>query len=109
MRKFTPIIFVRLFHRWSGILLIVFVGLKLLSGYSAVGDIGVLNGETAERVHFALWVDIPLLFLFISHSCYGLFKILNPYFSKKQHLLFYIMTLLAMVLFVLTVIFIYVV
>jgi succinate dehydrogenase/fumarate reductase cytochrome b subunit len=108
MKNITPVIFVRFFHRWSGILLIVFVGLKIVSGYVAAGNLEVLNQETAYRIHYALWVDLPLLFLFIFHSCYGIFKILKQYFSRKQHLLFYIMTLLALVLFVLAVIVIYI-
>jgi succinate dehydrogenase/fumarate reductase cytochrome b subunit len=109
MKNFASVNFVRIFHRWSGILLIVFVGLKIVSGYSVAGDIDVLGHETAERIHFASWVDIPLLFLFVFHSCYGLLKILRQYFSGKQNLLFYIMTSLAIVLFVLAVIFIYII
>ncbi len=109
MKKLTLIIFVRIFHRWSGMFLIVFVGLKILSGYVAAGNLGFLNQETAYHIHYALWVDLPLLFLFIFHSFYGLFKILNQYYSSKQRLLFNIITLLAMVLFILGVIFIYIV
>jgi succinate dehydrogenase/fumarate reductase cytochrome b subunit len=109
MTKFLPIVFVRVFHRWSGMALIVFVGLKILSGYVAAGNLAVFGQETANRIHYALWIDIPLLFLFIFHSFYGLFKILNPAFSGKQRPLFYLLTLTAAVLFVVAVIFIYIV
>ena len=107
MEKFSPIVFVRLFHRWSGIFLILFVGLKILSGYVAAGNIEVLSQEMAYRIHYALWIDIPLLFLFIFHSLYGLFKIINPYVGKNKITVFWIITSLAIVLFLVALIFIY--
>ena len=106
MKRFTPIIFVRLFHRWSGILLIVFVGLKILSGYSVTGEMGIFSQKTAYRIHLADWVDGPLLFLFIFHSLYGLFKIVNQYLGKGRTTVFWVFTSLAVVLFLLALIFI---
>lgn len=106
MSKFSPIVFVRIFHRWSGLFLILFVGLKIVSGYVAAGEMEIFSQKTAYRIHFADWIDVPLLFLFIFHSLYGLFKIINQYLSKGRTTVFWLITSLAAVLFLVALIFI---
>ena len=58
------------FIRFSGPLLLILVGLKILSGYSLVGKIdGIswLSGLHQNRI-----LDFLLLFVFIFHALYGL-------------------------------------
>lgn len=68
--------FIRAFHRWSGMLLIGFVALKILTGYTISGQIAPFSTEAGYRIHFSPWVDVPLLVLFVLHASYGVLKIL---------------------------------
>jgi len=64
---------IRIFHRWSGLILILLVGLKILSGYRLI-----------PFRHVTVWVDIPLVFFFIFHASYGLLKIRMVRLQKKN-------------------------
>lgn len=67
--------FVRNFHKYSGLLLILLVSLKLLTGFETQQKLGLLPGVLALRWHTRLWIDLPLTALFLFHASYGLFKI----------------------------------
>ncbi len=58
------------FLRFSGPLLLILVGLKILSGYALVGR---MNGiPWLSRLHQNRTLDLLLLFVFIFHAFYGL-------------------------------------
>jgi succinate dehydrogenase/fumarate reductase cytochrome b subunit len=57
------------FIRFSGPLLLILVGLKILSGYSLVGRI---QASWLSNLHINKTLDVLLLFVFIFHALYGL-------------------------------------
>ena len=89
MSKTTPSLIIRLFHRWSGLLLILLIGLKILSGYGLI-----------DFVHVTVWVDIPLIFFFVFHASYGILKILMPRIKRKWQA-FFITNLIGLIIFLL--------
>lgn len=86
MKPATPIQFVRSFHRWSGVLLILLIGLKMISGFNAAGQIQWMPVSLAYRLHYAVWIDIPLMFLFIAHAFYGLYKMVQTQKTNRVSL-----------------------
>jgi len=106
MKQTTPVQIVRNFHRWSGILLIFLVGIKILTGFNAAGNISLLSVSLAYQLHYAVLIDVSLLFFFISHAVYGLFKMVSGKSANKIKL-FWLMTAAIFVLFIFAVVFIY--
>jgi succinate dehydrogenase/fumarate reductase cytochrome b subunit len=86
------------FIRFSGPLLLILVGLKILSGYSLVGKIvGIswLSGLHQNRI-----LDLLLLFVFIFHALYGLrFFLIDLGMVKKEKFLFWACTIISAGLF----------
>ncbi len=80
------------FIRFSGPLLFILVGLKILSGYSLTGRItGVswLPGLHENRI-----LDFFLLFLFTFHSFYGLrLFLIDLGMMRRENLLYWVATL----------------
>ena len=107
MKNTTPLTFIRIFHRWSGLFLIVFIALKILSGYVIAGQLGILSNRVGYLIHYAKVVDIPLLFLFIFHSIYGVYKIVQRKVKDKVGF-FLIATFLALLLYITAILFIYI-
>jgi hypothetical protein len=95
MKQSEPNQIVRILHRWSGMLLIVVILIKILSGWSAVG----YPGKVPAQFHVTFWVDVPLLFLFILHALYGIFKIIQAPVKNKV-LLFMSLNILGLLLFI---------
>jgi hypothetical protein len=106
MKPTTPMRFIRVFHRWSGISLILIISLKILSGLSAAGRIMTIPVSQAYALHFAAWLDVPLLLLFYFHALYGLFKIIQGKIQNKV-LLFWCTNIIGVLLFVWSILFIY--
>jgi hypothetical protein len=98
MKVSTPAVIIRPAHQWTGILLIFFIGAKLLSGLNLSGAMGILDARTAAWLHFSKWIDIPLLFLFCFHAAYGLLRLFISKVQKKW-LAFFIASGVALVLF----------
>jgi len=109
MAKTSSGAFINAFHRWSGLLLIIFMALKILSGYSAAGLLPVFSIRTGSMIHYAIWVDIPLLFLFLYHAVYGILKIVTKFNTRNKPSVFWLTTLVATFLFVVFVVLIYLV
>jgi succinate dehydrogenase/fumarate reductase cytochrome b subunit len=87
------------FIRFSGPLLLILVGLKILSGYSLVGKIQGISWLTDLHLNKAL--DLLLLFVFIFHALYGLRLFLIDFgMVKREKLLFWIFTVMAAGLFI---------
>ncbi len=82
--------FAWLMQRLSALMLIVFGGLKLYTGYAAVGK---LPGQKwAMRWHFgpqAAWIDIPLLIAVLIHTVYGLRVILTDLGLRREKATFW--------------------
>jgi len=75
------------FIRFSGPLLLILVGLKILSGYALVGKI---NGiPWLLGLHQNRSLDLLLLFIFIFHALYGLRLFLIDLGMMKQERLFF--------------------
>jgi succinate dehydrogenase/fumarate reductase cytochrome b subunit len=109
VREMKQIVFVRRFHRWSGLLLIIFVGLKMISGYSIAGNLSIFDPSVGYRIHYATWVDIPLLFLFTFHALYGILKVSMTQGITKKPWAFIVTTLLGFVIFSISLVMIYLV
>jgi hypothetical protein len=75
MKETTPVQIIRPVHRWSGLLLILLVGMKMVSGLRLTGA-APFPGEAAARwMHFSRWVDVPLVLLFSVHAAYGVLRL----------------------------------
>jgi len=87
------------FIRFSGPVLLVLVGLKILSGYAVNGRI---NGMPwLSNLHHHRSLDLLLLFLFIFHALYGLRLFLIDFgMVKQEKLLFWTFTIMSVGLFV---------
>jgi len=88
------------FIRFSGPLLLILVGLKILSGYSLVGKIQ--GTSWLINLHLNKTLDLLLLFVFIFHALYGLrLFLIDLGMVKREKLLFWIFTIISAGLFVL--------
>jgi succinate dehydrogenase/fumarate reductase cytochrome b subunit len=87
------------FIRFSGPLLLILVGLKILSGYSLVGKMDGISWISGLHQNRAL--DVLLLFVFIFHALYGLrLFLIDLGMVKKEKLLFWAFTIVSAGLFV---------
>ena len=87
------------FIRFSGPLLLIMVGLKILSGYSLVGKIDGISWLSG--LHQNRFLDISLLFVFIFHSFYGLrLFLIDLGMVKKEKFLFWAFTIVSAGLFI---------
>lgn len=86
------------FIRFSGPLLLLLVGVKILSGYALIGKLG--NFSWLARLHQNQSLDLILLFLFIFHAGYGLrLFLIDLGMMKQEKLLFWAFTLMGIGLF----------
>ena len=89
------------FIRFSGPLLLILVGLKIVSGYALVGRIEGFPWLPA--LHQNRVFDILLFFSFIFHAFYGLrLFLIDLGMMKKEKSLFWIFTIISAGLFVLS-------
>ena len=87
------------FVRFSGPVLLILVGLKILSGYSLVGRIQGVS--RLSNLHINRTLDLLLLFVFIFHALYGLRLFLIDFgMVKKEKVLFWASTIISAGLFV---------
>ena len=87
------------FVRFSGPVLLILVGLKILSGYSLVGRIQGVSW--LSNLHINRTLDLLLLFVFIFHALYGLRLFLIDFgMVKKEKVLFWASTIISAGLFV---------
>lgn len=92
--------FTWVFHRVSGVLLILFLALKFITGFALNKQFGQGSIETFRSLHNNVIFDLPLLFLFIFHSAYGLKTILFDLGIRKEKELFWGATIVGAILFV---------
>jgi succinate dehydrogenase/fumarate reductase cytochrome b subunit len=87
------------FIRFSGPLLLILVGLKILSGYALVGRADGLSWLSGFHQNRSF--DLFLLFVFIFHALYGLrLFLIDLGMVKQEKLLFWAFTIVSMGLFV---------
>jgi len=86
------------FIRFSGPLLFILVGLKVLSGFALVGKIEGVSWLT--NLHLSKSLDFSLIFLFIFHALYGLrLFLIDLGMVKQESLLFWGFTIVSAGLF----------
>ena len=88
--------FIWLFHRISGLALIVLVGIKLFSGYFLFTK--ETKPDWALSLHRQPTLDILLLVLFTFHSIYGLRTIAIDLGYRKVKRLFWLSQVIASVI-----------
>lgn len=80
------------FLRFSGPLLLILVGLKILSGYVLVGRID--GAFWLSRLHENRTLDLFLLLVFVFHALYGLRLFLIDLGMKQERFLFWAFTIM---------------
>jgi succinate dehydrogenase/fumarate reductase cytochrome b subunit len=87
------------FIRFSGPLLLILVGLKILSGYALVGKIE--GNSFLSTLHQNRILDILLLVVFIFHALYGLrLFLIDLGMMRHERLLFWTFSIISIVAFV---------
>jgi len=85
--------FVWIFHRTSGLLLIVLLGLKMLSGLFMMTK--EAKPDWALALHVNALSDILLTILLVFHAAYGLRTMVYELGVKNERVLFWIFSALA--------------
>ena len=96
--------FIWLFHRISGLVLVVLIGIKILSGYAVTGDI---NWTSVDVLHTNRVIDVSILFLFVFHSLYGIRTVLIDLGFKRESLLFWASNTIALMVLLFSIYYIY--
>ena len=92
--------FAWIFHRVSGVLLILLLLLQVFTGYfQANPTVSEDVQESAFELHKQVYLNSFLVFLFIFHSLYGIRTILMDLGVRKEKLLFWAFTGLGLLLF----------
>ena len=103
-------VFVWLFHRITGVLLIFLIAAKIISGYAMSGRI--FPPAVVYALHtgglLSLTIDVALIFFFIFHSLYGIRSILIDLGIKREKALFWGLSGAGVVFFALAILFIYI-
>jgi len=87
------------FIRFSGPLLLILVGLKILSGYALVGKIQ--GTSWLSTLHQNRILDILLLVVFIFHALYGLrLFLIDLGMMRHERILFWTFSIISIVAFV---------
>jgi succinate dehydrogenase/fumarate reductase cytochrome b subunit len=92
--------FVWIFHRVSGVLLIVLMGLKIYTGFGILGKYGEKAIEPMRALHHHVLVDSLIIGLFIYHALYGLRTCLIDLGLRGEKQLFWIFTVAGTILFI---------
>jgi succinate dehydrogenase cytochrome b556 subunit len=93
-------VFVWVFHRVSGVLLIVLLSLQLFTGFFQASTSNSDAVATIAGLHKHAVVNCLMVFLFIFHSLYGIRTILMDLGLGREKLLFWSLSALGLVIFV---------
>ncbi|TEU08009.1 MAG: hypothetical protein E3J22_00105 [Candidatus Aminicenantes bacterium] len=91
--------FVWIFHRVSGLLLILLLGVKFLTSFFLMTK--EQKPDWALVLHTNPLTDTLLIILIVFHALYGLRTVIIDLGVKKEKLLFWVFTLLSVILSVL--------
>jgi len=92
-------VFVWVFHRISGVLLIFLIGFQLFTGFFQASTSSSELVKTVADLHKHATVNCLMVFLVIFHALYGIRTILMDLGVKAEKLLFWVATILGLVLF----------
>jgi succinate dehydrogenase cytochrome b556 subunit len=92
-------VFVWLFHRISGVLLIFLITFQLLTGFFQASSSNQELVATVADLHRHTALNCVMVFLFIFHALYGVRTILMDAGVKAERLLFWVFTVLGFTLF----------
>jgi len=92
-------VFVWIFHRISGVLLIFLIGFQLFTGFfqASASSSGLV--KTVADLHKHATINCVMVFLVIFHALYGVRTLLMDLGVKAEKLLFWVCTVLGLVLF----------
>ncbi len=85
--------FIWLFHRISGVVLLVLLGIKIFTSYFLMTK--AQKPELALALHTHAVSDILIIVLFTFHSLYGVRTIIMDFGFRQEKLMFWGSTLLA--------------
>jgi len=88
--------FVWVFHRVSGLLLIILLSLKLLTSFFLMTK--EQKPDWALVLHTNPFIDTLLIISVVFHALYGLRTVIIDLGLRKEKLLFWVFTLLSLVL-----------
>ena len=102
--------FIWIFHRITGVLLIVLLPLKIMSGLGLSGRIAVPPGlyELHAGTAMSTAIDVALILLVPFHALYGIRTILVDLGVKREKLLFWAFSGAGAVITALAILFVYV-
>jgi len=93
-------VFVWVFHRVSGLLLIVLIGVQLITGFVQATPAAPATIKSAAALHQHEALVCLLVFLFIFHSLYGIRTILMDLGMRRERSLFWACTAVGLLLYV---------
>jgi succinate dehydrogenase/fumarate reductase cytochrome b subunit len=85
--------FIWLFHRISGLTLIVLIGIKILTGYFLLPKYN--RPDWALSLHRHPVIDVLIIVLFTFHSIYGIRTVIIDFGYRKEKQLFWIANIAA--------------
>ena len=88
--------FIWVFHRVSGLLLILLLGVKFLTSFFLMTK--AQKPDWALVLHTNPFTDSLLIILVVFHSLYGLRTVIIDLGMRKEKLLFWVFTLLSIIL-----------
>jgi len=90
--------FTWLFHRVSGLLLVVLLGMQMISGVLQLVKENSGVAEEARKLHMNGFCVTLMASLIIMHAMYGLRTVLYDVGVRKERLLFWVCTVCGVVL-----------
>jgi len=91
--------FVWVFHRISGLGLILLIGFKMYTGFGVAGALGQEAVPYWTKLHSNLAADLVVILLFIYHSLYGLRTCLVDLGVKREKELFWTLSAFGLVVY----------
>ncbi|MDP3788827.1 MAG: hypothetical protein Q8R48_00310 [Candidatus Omnitrophota bacterium] len=93
--------FVWIFHRVSGLILMVLIAFKIVTGYGILGRYGSPLIESMRLMHRSVLLDLLITGLFVYHALYGLRTCLVDLGVRGEKIMFWLFTFLGGVIFAL--------